>query len=124
MQRVFSFLELPWLTRSSQTTAVMLAMFGGIIGLHRFYLGDRRWGFIYLVFCWTAVPMFIGWYDTVRLARLNSRGFDLKYPLLQVVPLPSTSLHEGRVIHDVVKNRLEEVELEATVLRDAYIAVR
>ena len=27
-------------------------------------------------------------------------------------------------IGDVVKNRLEEVELEATVLRDAYIAVR
>ena len=27
-------------------------------------------------------------------------------------------------IGDVVKNRLEEVEMEATVLRDAYIAVR
>jgi CBS domain-containing protein len=38
-------------------------------------------------------------------------------------------LDDGRLhgivsIGDVVKNRLEEVELEATVLRDAYIAVR
>jgi len=38
-------------------------------------------------------------------------------------------LEHGRLrgivsIGDVVKNRLEEVELEATVLRDAYISVR
>ena len=33
-------------------------------------------------------------------------------------------LHGIVSIGDVVKNRLEEAELEATVLRDAYIAVR
>ena len=42
MKRVFAALELPWVTRNSQTAAVMLAMFGGLFGLHCFYLGDRR----------------------------------------------------------------------------------
>ena len=91
MKRVFSALELPWVARNSQTTAVLLAMFGGIFGLHCFYLGDRRRGFIYVALFWTAIPMFIGWYDTVKLARLESHEFDRKYPLRPVVPLLASS---------------------------------
>ena len=86
MKHVFASLELPWVTRNSQTTAVLLAMFGGIFGLHYFYLGDRRRGFKYLAFFWTTIPMFIGWYDTLKLARLESREFDEKYLPRQVVP--------------------------------------
>jgi len=91
MKHVFSSLELPWVTRKSQTTAVLLAMFGGVFGLHHFYLGDRRRGFKYLALFWTAIPMFIGWYDTVKLVRLESHEFDRQYPLLQVIPLLSSS---------------------------------
>jgi hypothetical protein len=71
MKHVFLSLELPWAARNSQTTAVLLAMFGGIFGLHHLYLGDRRRGFRYLAFFWTAVPMFIGWYDTGSWHGLN-----------------------------------------------------
>jgi TM2 domain-containing membrane protein YozV len=79
MRGVFASLGLPWVTRNSQTTAVLLAMFGGIFALHYFYLGNRRRAFTYLAFFWTAVPMFIGWYDTVKLAWLDSQEFDAKY---------------------------------------------
>jgi TM2 domain-containing membrane protein YozV len=96
MKHVFVSLELPWVTRNSQTTAVLLAMFGGIFGLHHFYLGDRRRGFRYLAFFWTAIPMFIGWYDTVNLARLESREFDAKYPPRQVIPLLSSAATSTR----------------------------
>jgi hypothetical protein len=34
--------------------------------------------------------MFIGWYDTVKLARLEPHEFDTKYPP-QVIPLLSSS---------------------------------
>ncbi|HTE16052.1 MAG TPA: TM2 domain-containing protein [Burkholderiales bacterium] len=89
MQHVFASLELSWVARNSQTTAVLLALFAGIFGLHHFYLGDRRRGFKYLAFFWTAVPMFAGWYDTVKLARLESRAFDEKYGPRQVTaPTP------------------------------------
>ena len=80
MKHVFASLELPWVTRSSQTTAVLLAMFAGIFGLHHFYLGDPRRGFKYLAFFWTFIPMLIGWYDTVKLAWMDSGEFDKKYP--------------------------------------------
>jgi len=80
MKPVFSSLELSWITRNSQATAVLLAMFGGIFGVHQFYLGDRGRGFVYLALSWTAIPMFLGWYDTVKLARLGPREFDERYP--------------------------------------------
>ena len=91
MKHVFISLELPWVTRNSQTMAVLLAMFGGILGLHHFYLGDRRRGFKYLAFFWTIIPMFIGWYDTVKLARLESHEFDRKYSPPQAIPLSSSA---------------------------------
>ena len=48
MRRVFASLQLPWASRNSQTTAVLLAMFGGFFALQYFYLGDRRRGYRYL----------------------------------------------------------------------------
>ena len=91
MKHVFISLELPWVTRNSQTIAVLLAMFGGLFGLHHFYLGDRRRGFKYLLFCWLIIPMFIGLYDAVKLAQLTSYEFDRKYPPRQVIPLSSSA---------------------------------
>ena len=88
MKHVFLSLELPWITRSSQTTAVLLAMFGGILGLHHLYLGDRRRGFKYLKLFF--ISMFKGLYDAVKLAQLTSHEFDRKYP-----PTASHSLTTG-----------------------------
>jgi TM2 domain-containing membrane protein YozV len=79
MRRVFASLQLPWESRNSQTMAVLLAMFGGFFALQYFYLGDRRRGLKYLAFFWTAVPWFIGLYDTVKFARLDAQEFDAKY---------------------------------------------
>ena len=79
MQRVFASLQLPWVSRNSQTMAVLLAMFGGFFALQYFYLGDRRRGLRYLAFFWTAIPWFIGLYDTVKFARLDAQEFDAKY---------------------------------------------
>lgn len=84
MKHVFAALELPWLARSSQTAAVLLAMFGGMFGLHHFYLGDRRRGFKYLAFFWSIIPMFVGWFDMVKLARLDADEFGEKYPARQI----------------------------------------
>ncbi|MEO8442769.1 MAG: TM2 domain-containing protein [Betaproteobacteria bacterium] len=79
MQRVFAQLGLPSVARNSQTTAVLLALFGGFFALQYFYLGDRRRGFKYLAFFWTAIPWFVGFYDTVKFARLDAQEFDAKY---------------------------------------------
>ncbi|HYK13092.1 MAG TPA: TM2 domain-containing protein, partial [Burkholderiales bacterium] len=79
MRSVFASLRLPWVSRNSQTTAVLLAMFGGFFALQYFYLGDRRRGYRYLAFCWTPIPFLVGLYDTVKFARLDAQEFDAKY---------------------------------------------
>ena len=42
--------------RKNATTAVLLALFLGGIGAHKFYLGQTGWGVVYLLFSWTFIP--------------------------------------------------------------------
>jgi len=37
-----------------------LAIFLGGLGIHKFYLGQTGQGLLYLLFCWTGLPGFIG----------------------------------------------------------------
>ena len=43
----------------SKTTAALLALFLGGLGIHRFYLDESSKGILYLVFCWTFIPSMI-----------------------------------------------------------------
>lgn len=72
---VFAKLGLAGTPRRSQTSAVLLALFGGILGLHHFYMGRRRRGMWYVAFSWLIVPMLLGWADAVRLAWLDDTRF-------------------------------------------------
>lgn len=73
---VFLKLGLRWEPKRSQTMAVLLALFGGIFGLHHFYMGHTRRGFWYLAFFWLAI--LLGWIDAVRLALLDETGFQAR----------------------------------------------
>jgi len=44
----------------SRTTAGILGILLGSLGVHKFYLGKVGTGILYLVFCWTGVPGIIG----------------------------------------------------------------
>ncbi len=44
----------------SRSMAVLLAMLFGGIGIHWFYLDKPRWGVVYLLFCWTFIPVAVG----------------------------------------------------------------
>ena len=73
---VFARLGLPWVPKRSLTTAVLLALFGGMLGLHHFYMGHTRRGFWYLAFFWLA--FLLGWIDAVRLALLDDTRFQAR----------------------------------------------
>lgn len=49
-----------------RVVAILLAVFLGVFGVHRFYLGELKKGALYLVFCWTGVPWFLGLYDAYK----------------------------------------------------------
>lgn len=43
----------------SKTVFVLLALFLGSLGIHRFYLGNVGLGILYFVFFWTGIPMIV-----------------------------------------------------------------
>lgn len=44
---------------------ILLALFLGEFGLHKFYSGKKGLGILYLVFCWTFIPGLIGFIEGV-----------------------------------------------------------
>jgi TM2 domain-containing membrane protein YozV/RNA polymerase subunit RPABC4/transcription elongation factor Spt4 len=49
----------------SRVTAAVLALFLGGLGIHRFYLNQPVWGFVYLIFCWTFIPAGIAFIEAL-----------------------------------------------------------
>ncbi|WP_435334381.1 NINE protein [Haloarchaeobius sp. TZWWS8] len=55
--------------------AILLAIFFGIFGIHRIYLGELKKGILYFVFSWTAIPWLLGLYDAYKYAT-NKEAFE------------------------------------------------
>lgn len=66
----------------SKTSATLLAFFLGGLGGHKFYLGAWGWGLIYLVFCWTYIPLLLAIVETVRYIVMKDEEFNEKYAQL------------------------------------------
>ncbi|PFH80439.1 hypothetical protein COI61_03845 [Bacillus cereus] len=47
----------------SKSVGYMLAFFLGGLGAHAFYYKKYIRGTLYLLFCWTYIPVFLGWFD-------------------------------------------------------------
>ena len=62
----------------SKTTATLLALFLGGLGVHRFYLG-KWWGIFYLLFCWTLIPGVIATVEAIVFALTDDAKWDAKY---------------------------------------------
>lgn len=78
-------------------TAALLALFLGIFGAHRFYLGQRRRGILYLVFAsigilaggdgpFLPIMAIIAVIDAILLFTMSQEEFDFKY---NQVPIPA-----------------------------------
>ena len=58
-----------------KTTAILLALFLGGLGIHHFYLGHYGRGILYLIFCWTGIPAILGVVDALIYAFGESAQF-------------------------------------------------
>ena len=49
--------------KKNNTTAVLLALFLGGLGIHKFYLGETGMGILYLLFCWSGIPSIVAFFE-------------------------------------------------------------
>lgn len=64
--------------RSKSTAAVLALLLGGL-GVHRFYLGQNLWGIIYLLFSWTFIPAIVAFFEFFVLLFMSEDSFNQKY---------------------------------------------
>lgn len=62
----------------SKVTAILLALFLGGLGIHKFYLGEWGWGVVYLLFCWTYIPALVAFIEMIRYIMLSDEDFKAK----------------------------------------------
>jgi TM2 domain-containing membrane protein YozV len=62
-----------------RTTAMLLCLFLGSIGIHKFYLGQKSQGIIYLVFFWTYIPAIMAIFEFFGFCLMSDRAFDNKF---------------------------------------------
>lgn len=67
-------------TGKSKVVFVLLALLLGGLGIHRMYLEDWGLGLIYLLFCWTGIPVVIALFEAIVIGfRSNDSRFAKRY---------------------------------------------
>ncbi|MBC8264424.1 MAG: TM2 domain-containing protein [Anaerolineales bacterium] len=55
--------------RKNPTTAVVLALLLGGLGVHKFYLEQTGMGILYLLFSWTGIPGIVAFIEAFTISR-------------------------------------------------------
>lgn len=63
----------------NKTTAALLALCLGAIGVHKFYLGEGGKGFMYFLLGFTGISVLLGIIDSLSLFTMDQRRFDAMY---------------------------------------------
>lgn len=63
----------------NKTTAILLCLFLGGIGIHQFYLKKNLKGVMYLLFSWTLIPLLLAIIDLILLLIMDEEKFNEKY---------------------------------------------
>ena len=81
--------------RKEVTAGVLLALFLGGFGAHRFYMGQPGMGVLYILFCWTFVPLIVSLVEIFlvpgRIRRFNSEA--ARQTVLEIKALRSGLAH-------------------------------
>ena len=62
-------------TSPSRVIAILLGLFLGGLGLHKFYMGKTIQGLFYLLFCWTGIPAIIGLIEAIVYCFMSEETF-------------------------------------------------
>ncbi len=65
--------------QKSKSIACLFALFFGSFGVHKYYLNAPKIGLIYLLFCWTFIPMLASIIEAIIFLCTPKEKFDNKY---------------------------------------------
>lgn len=74
----------------SRSTAILLAILLGGLGIHRLYLGKWITGLLYMLFCWTYIPAILGLLEGIYLALMSDDNFNATFNPGAGIPHPAT----------------------------------
>ena len=63
----------------NRVAAALLAFFLGGFGIHKFYLGKWGWGLVYLLLCWTFIPVVASFVEGIIYLTMTDTAFFEKY---------------------------------------------
>lgn len=63
----------------NRTTAAIVALLVGGLGIHRFMTKQVGLGIVYLLFCWTFIPSIVAFIDFIIWITMSDEAFDAKY---------------------------------------------
>jgi TM2 domain-containing membrane protein YozV len=66
-------------SNKSRSTAGILAILLGGLGVHKFYLGSSGMGILYLIFVWTGIPSIAGIIEGIMYLTMSDQAFAQKY---------------------------------------------
>lgn len=105
----------------SKTTAGILALLLGGIGIHRFYLKQTGFGILYLVFCWTFIPAIIALVDGIIFLTQSEEAFNIKYNKGIAVPVSVTNVADELLKLSSLKDQGVITESEFQNRKDALL---
>jgi len=70
----------------NRSIAILLAIFLGGLGMHRFYLDRPGQGIFYLIFCWTLVPWAIALFEAFIWLVNGEKYFHERYSPDYIAP--------------------------------------
>jgi len=73
--------ELPGLP-ATKTTVILLALFFGIFGMHKFYTSRNKMGYFYVIFSWTLLPIIFSLLDILYYLIIKKEKFEKKFRVL------------------------------------------
>jgi TM2 domain-containing membrane protein YozV len=106
--------------------AVLLAIFAGGFGVHKFYLRQPEIGIAYIaLFIWLGsffgfpISTFLGWYDAYRLMTMDAMEFDRRYNSFYFRDRFGRRLERAKRKSGKIRGRYIMLEDEATNLNNA-----
>lgn len=65
--------------KRNRMTAILLTLFLGGFGAHKFYLGRPGMGILYLLLFWTFIPALVAFIELIKYICMSDESFNNKY---------------------------------------------